>query len=173
MTLLSSPLSGVMMGAIGPIVSPEVALINSLEAIVSDLGGNDMSAAMQDLLAAPANAVGAFFDGATLNLDPLAPLLDQILQVPAGNDVTGIGLAFGGLFSTGVTEAGNVGGSIFNSLGLDLIMQGMGTMPYDAPGEAIGPIGALADLTQTVAEALGTGGTSAGTSLADMALNLF
>lgn len=153
-TLLSSPLSGVLIGAVGPFVSPGVAVINSTGAFTDNLGAGDLSAAVQDLLAAPASAVGAFFNGATLNLDPLLPLLDQALQVPAGNEVTGASLAFGGLFTSGVTEAGN-GGSLFNSLGLDLIMAGMGPNPYDASGEAIGPIGALADLLQIVAGAIG------------------
>ncbi len=172
LTLLSSPLSGVMIGMVGPIVSPAVALINSLEAITTDLGTSDLTGATQGLLDLPANVFDAFFNGATLNLDSLAPALTELLQVPAGNEVTGIEFAFGGLFTPGVTEAGNVGGSLFNSLGLDLIMQGMG-MPYDAPGEAIGPIGALADLTQMIADALGASGAAAGASLADAALASF
>lgn len=154
LTLLSSPLSGVLMGMFGALISPEVALINSIGAIADSLGGGNPSAAVQDLLATPANVVGALFNGATLSLDPLLPLLNEILQVPDGNEIIGASLDFGGLLSPGVTEAGNVGGSIFNALGLDLIMVGMG-MPYSAPGEGIGLIGAVANLADMITETVG------------------
>ncbi|QZA07442.1 outer membrane porin GjpA [Mycolicibacter heraklionensis] len=145
LTLLSSPLSGVLMGLIGPLVSPGVELINSIGSIVDSIGDGDFEAALQGLLAAPANVVGAFFNGATLNLDALVPLLNDALQVPEGNAVLGASFDFGGLFTPGVTDSGSIGGSIYNSLGLDLQMVGMG-MPYSAPGEGIGLIASLVNL---------------------------
>lgn len=152
LTLLSSPLSGVLMGLIGPFASPGVALLNSIGDVVQGLGGGDLSAVAQDLLAIPANVVGGFLNGATLDLGVLLPLLEQLLQVPDGNEIIGASWDFGGLLTPGITEAGNVGGSAFNSLGLDLIMVGM-PMPYLAPGEGIGLVGALANLTELVAGA--------------------
>lgn len=154
LTLLSSPLSGVLMGLIGPLVSPGVELINSIGSIVDSIGGGDFEAALQELLAAPANVVGAFFNGATLDLDALVPLLNDVLQVPEGNAVLGASFAFGGLFTPGETDAGNVGGSIYNSLGLDLQMEGMG-MPYSAPGEGVGLIAALVNLVEMFAGGMG------------------
>lgn len=150
LTLLSSPLSGVLMGLIGPLVSPGVELINSIGSIVDSIGDGDFEAALQGLLAAPANVVGAFFNGATLNLDALVPLLNDALQVPEGNAVLGASFDFGGLFTPGVTDSGSIGGSIYNSLGLDLQMVGMG-MPYSAPGEGIGLIASLVNLVEMFA----------------------
>ncbi|WP_133055624.1 outer membrane porin GjpA [Mycolicibacter engbaekii] len=154
LTLLSSPLSGVVMGLIGPLVSPGVELLNSIGSILDSLGGGDLEGALQNLLAAPANVLGAFFNGATLNLDALVPLLNDILQVPEGNAVLGASFDFGGLLTPGETEAGNVGGSIFNSLGLDLQMVGMG-MPYSAPGEGVGLIASLVNLVDMFADGWG------------------
>lgn len=150
LTLLSSPMSGVLMGLIGPLLSPGVELINGVGSIVDSLGGGDFEAAVQELLATPANMVGAFFNGATLNLDALVPLLNDALQVPEGNAVLGASFDFGGLFTPGVTDSGSIGGSIYNSLGLDLQMVGMG-MPYSAPGEGVGLIASLVSLVEMFA----------------------
>ncbi|WP_167666261.1 outer membrane porin GjpA [Mycolicibacter icosiumassiliensis] len=150
LTLLSSPMSGVLMGLIGPLLSPGVELINGVGSIVDSLGGGDFQAAVQELLAMPANMVGAFFNGATLNLDALVPLLNDALQVPEGNAVLGASFDFGGLFTPGVTDSGSIGGSIYNSLGLDLQMVGMG-MPYSAPGEGVGLIASLVSLIEMFA----------------------
>lgn len=154
LTLLSSPMSGVLMGLVGPLFSPGVELFNNIGSIFDNLGGGDFEAALQDLLAVPANVVGAFFNGATLNLDALVPLLNDVLQVPEGNAVLGASFDFGGLFTPGETDAGNVGGSIFNSLGLDLQMMGMG-MPYSAPGEGVGLIASLVNLVEMFAAGMG------------------
>ena len=150
LTLLSSPLSGVLMGLIGPLLSPGVELINSVGSIVDSIGDSDFEAALQGLLAVPANVVGAFFNGATLNLDALVPWLNDALQVPEGNAVLGASFDFGGLLSPGVTDSGSIGGSIYNSLGLDLQMVGMG-MPYSAPGEGVGLIASLVNLVEMFA----------------------
>lgn len=154
LALLSSPLSGVLMGLIGPLISPGVALLNSVESIASSLGGGDFEAALQGLLAAPANVVGAFFNGATLHLDALLPLLNEGLQVPDGNEIIGASFDFGGLFTPGVIEAGEIGGSLYNSLGLDLVMVGM-SMPYSAPGEAVGLIASLVNLAEMFSGGIG------------------
>lgn len=166
--LLSSPLSGLLIGAAGPVISPEVALLNSIEAIVGALQGGDTSTALADLLAAPANVVGSFFDGATLNLDALIPLVEQlnIVPLPSGTEIDGLSLAFGGLLSPGVVGAGPytggagdipvVGGSILNSLGIDLTGAPIvGTL--DATGEPVGPLGALEGISQTIGVLLGDG----------------
>ena len=154
LALLSSPMSGVLMGLIGPLLSPGVAMLNSAESVVGSLVGGDFEAALQGLLAAPAEVVGAFFNGATLNLDVLLPVLSDLLQVPAGNEIISASFDFGGLFSPGVTESGGVGGSLYNSLGLDLVMVGM-PMPYSAPGEGIGLLGSLVDLLDVISPQVG------------------
>jgi hypothetical protein len=165
---LSSPLSGVLIGSIGPVVSPAVAFDNSIQAAI-DAMGTDPTAAMQDLINIPANVTNAFFNGATLDLTALIPLIEQanILPLPEGVSVDSLSLAFGGLFSPGMTGiAGDgVGGSIFNALGIDLSgVPILGNL--DIPGQGVGPIAAMANLSQIVAETIGWDGT--GNPLADL-----
>ncbi|WP_343598741.1 outer membrane porin GjpA [Mycobacterium sp.] len=164
--LLSSPASALLTGALGPVISPGVSLIDSAEAIVSALSGGDLSAALQALFATPADFVGSFFNGATLNLAALIPLIEQADILPKGVDITGLDYAFGGLLSSGsVSQSYDffpydskdafltvpaVGGSIFNGLGLD-------TNVFSAPGQPVGPLSALQGLSQTIGALLGSG----------------
>ncbi|WP_131721512.1 outer membrane porin GjpA [Mycolicibacter heraklionensis] len=156
---LSSPLSGVIMGMIGPGISPWVALMNSLEAHDS----------FSDTLA---NMTGAFFNGATLSLDSLLPLINNSGVFPPGLSVEHLDIAFGGLFSGGSVAVGPyevmgaggqvagsvdaVGGSIFNSIGIDL-----GGVPLlgslSIASHAVGPIAAWESWSQAVGALLGTG----------------
>jgi PE family len=165
----SSPLSGVLLGAVGPVVSPGVALFNEAGTIVSDLTGGNVAAAVTQLLDTPATVANAFFNGATLNLDPFAPLVQNVFfssnEGGTGEVATGLSFAFGGLFSPGqvVTGAGGpmyygVGGSALNSLGMDLAF-----FPPDAdagatiaiPAIPVGPIGATEGLVDIIGQALG------------------
>jgi hypothetical protein len=62
---------------------------------------------------------------------------------------------------------GGVGGSIFNSVGIDFTgVPSVTTL--DAPSQAIGPIGALEGWGQTIADLLGWSGS--GSPLADVTL---
>lgn len=167
----ASPLSGVLLGAIGPVVSPSVALFNEAGAIFGDLTGThpSPSAALVRLIDTPATVVDAFFNGATLNLDPLAPLVQSLFfssnEGGTGEVITGLSFGFGGLFSPGQVVTGaagpmyyGVGGSALNSLGMDLAF-----FPPDAdagatiaiPANPVGPIGAAAGLLDIFAQALG------------------
>jgi hypothetical protein len=164
---LASPLSGILLGAVGPVISPDVALANSIEAVVGDIQSGDSSQALSALLATPANMLGAFFNGATLNLDALIPAIEQanIIPLPEGTTIDGLSFAFGGLLSTGVTqhdytgaagEIPSVGGSILNSLGIDLSGAPIvGTV--DATANPVGPLGALEGLSQLIGVELGDG----------------
>jgi hypothetical protein len=104
--VLASPLSGLVIGAAGPIISPGVALLNSVLAVGAALQASDPSAALSDLLDAPANAVNAFFNGADLNLDALVPLIAQAGILPAGTTINALDFAFGGLLSVGSVSQG-------------------------------------------------------------------
>jgi hypothetical protein len=117
--VLASPLSGAVMGMVSPVISPWVALFNSV-----DDG---------DLTNIFANVVNGFFNGATLDLDDLAPLVNEVLLAQDDTEqLTGLSIGFGGLLSpgnvvtgpghviTGVAEADNgVGGSLLNTVGFD------------------------------------------------------
>ncbi|GFG76186.1 outer membrane porin GjpA [Mycobacterium botniense] len=155
--VLSSPASAMLIGALGPIISPGVSLINSAEAIMAALSADDPSAAWQALLATPADFVGAFFNGATLNLDFLVPLL------PKSFDITALSYAFGGLLTPGdvsqtydfynssgdvIQSIPAVGGSMLNALGIT-------ALGVPIPGEPVGPIAALESFSQIVGVLLG------------------
>jgi hypothetical protein len=161
----ASPLSGVLIGFLGPFISPEVALLNSVQAALGDLTGPnaDPTAALYELVNTPANVVNGFFNGATLNLDGLAPLFDSFVSNGdnGGESITGLSFAFGGLFRPGSVVDGvggvenGVGGSILNSLGLDLAF----SLPdddagatVDVPAIGVGPIAAIDGLVNTVGE---------------------
>jgi PE family len=163
----SSPFSGVLMGAVGPFVSPGVALGNSIGASLTDLTGGNPVAAFTDLLGTPANVVNGFFNGATLNLNPLAPIFSPFVSGGAegGEQLTGMSLAFGGLFSPGQVVTGpggpsyyGAGGSALNALGLDIAFvppDDYAGGHVDIPAVPVGPIGAAAGLIDIVGQALG------------------
>jgi len=163
----SSPLSGVLLGFAGPIVSPGVALFNEAHTIFADITGGNPVSAVTALIDTPATVVNAFFNGATLNLDPLAPVFNPFVSAgdAGGEHLNGLSLAFGGLFSPGQVVTGpggstyyGVGGSALNSLGLDLSFSppdedAGGTIVI--PAIPVGPIGATASLVDILGQALG------------------
>lgn len=166
---LASPLSGVLIGSVGPVISPAVALLNSAQAIAAAAETGDASAAFAAALGIPASMVNGFLNGADLNLDALTPLLNDAGIMPEGITFEGLDIAFGGLLTPGsvdrntyeytdedgnVVEIPSVGGSIFNSIGLKV---GLGGTVIAIDSEAVGPIGALQGVSQTVGALLGNG----------------
>ena len=158
---LSSPLSGIIMGSVGPAIAPWVALLNS----ITEHDG------ISETLA---NMFGAALNGATLNLDSLLPLINEVAggMLPAGLGIGHLDIAFGGLLSAGhvaidpyqvlgaggevVAETPAVGGSILNSVGIDLTgVPVLGSINIDS--NAVGPIGAMLGLGQTIGALLGSG----------------
>lgn len=146
----ASPLSGIMMAALGPSISPWVALLNSIN------DGDDFNETL-------AHMVGAYFNGATLNLDPLLPLINGMGLLPAPTSLAHLDIAFGGIFSPGVVGADPyhlydstgatiatitpVGGSMLNSIGLTLAgVPGVGEVPIHS--HAVGPSAAWLGLSQ-------------------------
>lgn len=153
---LGSPASGIIMGTLGPFISPWVALLNSMT------DGDSFS----DTLT---NMVGASFNGATLDLDSLLPTINGLGFFPAGMSMDHLDIGFGGLLSPGSvgSAGGEVGGSIFNSIGLNFSgVPALGTL--DAPSQPIGPIGAWEAWGQVIATLLGWDGT--GSPLSDATL---
>ena len=169
---LASPASGMIMGALGPVISPEVALFNSVESIATAFQASDSTTALQDLAALPANVLGSFFNGATLNLDALVPAVNGAGLLPAGDSISALSLAFGGLLSPGAVadtfkaSTGSihaVGGSIFNSLGIDLnVLLGTTPISLDLAANPIGPIGAAESFDELVGILLGDNWTGKG-----------
>ena len=157
---LGSPDSGVIMGMLGPEIAPWVALGNSISA------GDHLNTTL-------ANMVGAYFNGADLSLDSLLPTINGLGLFPTGMVMSNLDIGFGGLLSAGSvgrTHAfgdGTVGGSIFNSVGINFV--GVPSVGYlNAPSQAVGPLGAWEGLSQTVAALLGWDGS--GSPLATVGL---
>jgi hypothetical protein len=179
---LASPASGMLIGTLGPVISPEVALLNSADAISAAVQAGDSSTALQDLLAAPADVLGSFFNGATLNLDALVPAVNDSGFLPAGDSISALSFAFGGLLSPGTVgdtfkaATGSihaVGGSIFNSLGIDLnVLLGTTPISLDLAANPVGPLGAVEGFDELVGILLGDNwngkGASAGSPLAGL-----
>lgn len=157
LNFLSSPLSGIIIGSLGPGIAPWVALLNSIT------DGDSISDTF-------ANMTGAFFNGATLNLDFLLPLINDAGVLPAPMEIDNLEFAFGGLLTGGsVAHApwdmynldGSVyqsvpvvGGSIINSLGINILgVPVLGSLGFD--GHAIGPIGAWQSFSELAAQLLG------------------
>ncbi|MEZ0364078.1 outer membrane porin GjpA [Mycobacterium sp. pUA109] len=144
----ASPLSGVLIGAVGPVLSPVLALGDSIQAIVGDLSGpeTDPLAALNELINIPAHLTGAFLNGGeSLDLTPLLSLVELPPAVEALVDINNVDLQLGGLLSPA--------GSLFNALGFDVSVLG-GTVGIDLPGYGVGPIGSLIALTQAIADAI-------------------
>ena len=170
MTFLASPATGVLIGLAGPVISPAVALGQSIQAIVGHLSGTpDLGAAVQEFINIPGNMIGAFFNGATANLDALVPVINNSGILKSGTSLNSLSMAFGGLFSTGSTRtADGIGGSIFNSMGMNVSTSFIGVpITLNIPGQAVGPLAAMTSLSQLIARAIGWNGT--GNPLANIA----
>ena len=152
---LGSPDSAILMGAVGPFISPFVELLNCISA------GDDLNTTLADV-------TGAFFNGADLNLDSLLPTINSLIgsEFPPGMTLSELDIAFGGLLSTGSVQLANyvsgdtvvspVGGSLFNSVGLVFTgVPTVGTLGFTS--EPVGPIAAWETLSQTVSALLGSG----------------
>lgn len=146
----ASPLSGILLGAVGPLISPMLALNDDITDIGTALSGAtpDLTTAFDDLVNIPASLTGAFLNGyGDVDLSALLPLLPSDLF--SGVSLSSIEVAMGGLLSEG--------GSLFNALGLGIDLSGV-TLTL-SPGEAPGMLGSMVELAQVIAESIGWSGT--------------
>ena len=165
----ASPLSGVLIGLAGPVASPAVAFANSIQTIADAFAAEDPAAAFQAVIDTPANMVDGFLNGATLNLDVLAPVVNGAGLLKEGTTIDNLSLGFGGLLTPGQPLESDIGGSIFNSLGLTVSTEFVG-VPITLPVEAnpVGPLAAMTALSHVVAKAIGWDGE--GNPLTDLTL---
>ncbi len=150
----TSPVSGVLLGLIGPVVAPVLSVVNSVGAIIDALRQSDFEGAINELINIPANAVNAFLNGGPV-LD-LAPVL-SLVGVTLPDSISSLGFNMGGLLSTGISPAqpdmpGPVAEVMFDGLAFTADL-GTGALA-DHPGLSVGPIGSLIGLTNNVAEAI-------------------
>lgn len=161
---LTSPLSAIIIGSLGPGISPWIALMNSIE------DGDSF----REIIA---NMWGGFLNGATLNLDSLLPSINDAGFLPIGMSLDHLEFAFGGLLTPGSVSVGPyqvlgtggaveaevpaVGGSIFNAIGLQMV--GVPLLNQIAmDGQGIGPIAAWQAWGQIVGSLLGSGWSGKG-----------
>ncbi len=143
-----SPLSGLLLGAAGPVISPVVALADDLQSAIGALTSTDPLAALDWLVDIPAHMTDAFLNGEEyLDLTSLiTPLLNAVMP-PLGGAFPSVpvGLQMGGLLSgpSGLLDAGTLFGA------LDTPTASM------LHGAGVGPIGALLELPQAIAVGLG------------------
>ncbi|BBZ65636.1 hypothetical protein MINS_10650 [Mycolicibacterium insubricum] len=157
MPLTSTALSGLLLGAVGPVIGPALVLIANAQTIVESLKGDDAQSALATLLDIPAEMTNAFLNGGqSLNVTSLINTLGIEFVNP-----TQLDLEFGGVFSQGT--------SMFNALAIDTKMQvgSIGGVPlYQTlkfPGTGAGPIASLIHLPGVLADAV-TPAESADTS---------
>lgn len=147
----TSSTTGVLLGLVGPVIGPSLALAAGLGAVYENLTGEtpDLEAAFNALINTPAAMADAFLNGGqTLDLTPLLDAIGLDLSPAPGTNVDGVGITFGGLLSPG--------GSIFNALSFDINIGGLIDVPLAGTGP--GAIGSLIALTKTIAEAIGWDG---------------
>ncbi|WP_343601176.1 outer membrane porin GjpA [Mycobacterium sp.] len=163
-TLAASPLSGVLLGLLGPLLSPLVSLGDSVTAALGALSSLSLSGFLVNLITAPYEAINALFTGAEVNLDGLVPTINSSGLLPGDTTLTALNLELGGLLSTGVTASGGVaglansgvdegiGGSLLNAYGYTTLQTGTDV------GQAVGPSGAVASWTNLLAQLIGWDG---------------
>ncbi|MGV0871730.1 outer membrane porin GjpA [Mycolicibacterium sp. XJ879] len=136
-------LSGVLLGLVGPVINPVLALGASIHTIVGNLTGEnpDLEAALNTLINTPAAMVDSFLNGGQqIDITPLV----NALGIEHPLDELTVKLTFGGLLSGA--------GTMFNALDFTF---------SDGSGiDGIGPgfVGSLIALTQTIAKAIGWDG---------------
>ncbi|MCB1289964.1 hypothetical protein [Mycolicibacterium sp.] len=137
----TTPISGVIVGAIGPIVAPVLAVVDGISNAIALLQESNFQDALIELINIPANTIGAVLNGGqTLDLTPVLGLLGVTLP----DTITSIGLKMGGLLSPG--------GVAFDSLAA--VASVPNVLDVTVPGLPVGPIGALASLTNYVAKSI-------------------
>ncbi|MEZ5133091.1 MAG: outer membrane porin GjpA [Mycobacterium sp.] len=149
----TTPVSGVILGLIGPVVGPVISLVNSVEAIFNALKDSDFESAISELINIPANLTNAFLNGGQF-LD-LAPVL-KLVGVTLPDSIQGLGFNMGGLLSAGISPVAPsptdpVASVMFDGLSFSAAF-GEGTIVD--PGLSVGPLGSLVGLGNSVAEAI-------------------
>ena len=109
--------SGLVSGALGPVIAPIASLIESFKAVGANLKAKQLKDALYELINIPANMTNAFFNGHFLDLT-------KVVEKFAGELVGPIGLNLGGMLNvtpyrtdevTGATEYN--GGVLFDQVG--------------------------------------------------------
>ncbi len=162
----TTALSGVLLGLAGPVLGPLMVLQSSLGQIAAGVSAQtpDLAGAVSTLAAIPVAMTDAFLNGGQrVDLTALAQALGPSIGVTFPDGVQ-VGIALGGLLSPG--------GSIFNALDLAYDNNLLGVLHIHVPlatGTGVGPLGAMRELAEAIAKAIGWNGAPS-TSAARSAL---
>lgn len=147
--------SGALIGLIGPVLSPALALSQSVLKITAAMTAStpDVATALSEVINIVPTVLDAFLNGGpVLAATPLVSVLGSILgvNIPA---VTTVGIAMGGLLSPG--------GSLFNTADLSIQID----LPDPEPpvelalkGVPSGALGSLLGIPRSIARAIGWDG---------------
>jgi hypothetical protein len=143
---LTTSVSGLLIGLIGPVLSPVLALGSSIRSAVVALQTSDWAGAVNELINIPAVMVNAFLNGGP-TIDVTALLASSVPPPSVLNSAT---IALGGLLSQG--------GSIFNAVALDASVKLsplLPAIPVVVPaGPPAGVFGSLIAMTNAIAGAI-------------------
>jgi hypothetical protein len=143
---LTTSVSGLLIGLIGPVLSPVLALGSSIRSAVVALQTSDWAGAVNELINIPAVMVNAFLNGGP-TIDVTALLASSVPPPSVLNSAT---IALGGLLSQGW--------SIFNAVALDASVKLsplLPAIPVVVPaGPPAGVFGSLIAMTNSIAGAI-------------------
>lgn len=138
--------SGLLLGAIGPVVGPILAAANGAQDAFTALADAEFGAALGNLADIPAHMTGALLNGGQhIDAKPLLDLLGIEPALPTVS-INKADLELGGLLSPGT--------SLFKALSMNVTL---GNLPFpvvDVTGEPAGPLASLAALPDRIAEAI-------------------
>ena len=146
----TSPASGVLIGAIGPVLAPVIALSDSVRSIFTSLSSSDFIGALNTLINIPAAMVNAFLNGGP-KLD-ISGLIGPLL--PAGSTLNSADIALGGLFSQGASLLNAVGIDANVKVGEVPIVHTPILVPITATGNPAGLFGAAIAWNKAIAKAI-------------------
>ena len=169
LNFLNTPISGALLGLVGPVLAPIVALGNGISGAITAIQASDIAGAINDLINIPTTMINAFLNGG-VTLD-----LTQVLGSALPSEVNSIGLALGGLLSTFTSTIASpqvpvgsvqVGGVGFDALALNAtvpnpINPALPDITVNDPGIGIGLIGSVVSGTRTTAAAINSVPTAA------------
>lgn len=141
---LTTSASGLLIGLIGPVLSPVLALGSNITSAIGALQTSDWAAAVNALINIPAAMVNAFLNGG-----PIIDLTSLLAPSVLPNRLDSATVTLGGLLSQGA--------SIFNAVGLEVSVK---AGPVFVPGPPIpagppaGVFGSLIAMTNAIAGAI-------------------
>lgn len=153
----TSPVSGELIGLLGPVISPLIQLNDSFAAIGNYIQSGDITGALNELINIPANMTNAALNGGKY-LDLTGVVRALGLALPS--EVTSIGLNMGGLLNVvpldeqANPESPYSGGVAFDALAADVSVNLGAKVNLNDPGWPVGTIGSMIGISQAIGNAL-------------------